>query len=219
MLQYHNKTECSKQQTIENRPCKDIMKKLLSQNLVPTKITINIENVVATSFLNHKINIQKIIKNYPLAKYEPKKFPGAVIRQNQSKSVIMIFKSGSIVCTGTKSIEMALNTIRRFVLEIKISQKLDDLCNSEIKIENMVASCDLGRRIHLEQAAKTLPRSLYEPEQFPGIIHRLSYPSTVVLVFASGRIVCVGAKSSQDIDLSLNTLQLDLESRNLIALE
>ena len=80
----------------------------------------------------------------------------------------------------------------------------------------MVASCSLGYRIHLEEAARKLPKSMYEPEQFPGIIHRVSYPKTVVLIFASGRMVCVGAKSTQEIRQSVNTVYFELEERNLI---
>ena len=36
---------------------------------------------------------------------------------------------------------------------------------------------------------------MYEPEQFPGLIYRMQDPKTVLLLFASGKLVCTGAKS------------------------
>ena len=35
---------------------------------------------------------------------------------------------------------------------------------------------------------------MYEPEQFPGLIHRMLDPKTVILLFASGKLVCTGGK-------------------------
>jgi transcription initiation factor TFIID TATA-box-binding protein len=184
---------------------------------VISKISINVENVVATTFLNQELNLKKIIKAFSQCKYDPTKFPGAVIRQENPRCVILIFKSGSIVCTGTKSIDNAELAIKRFVLKLEKISKSKSLLTSEIKIENMVASCNLQDKIHLEQAARKLPRSMYEPEQFPGIIHRHSHPNTVLLIFASGRLVCTGAKSNEDIRISVNSLKLDLERLNLMS--
>ena len=180
------------------------------------KITINIENVVATATLNQRLDLKKIIKGFPASKYDPGKFPGAVIRLEQSRTVILAFKSGSIVCTGTVSEEKAISAVQKFVSKIRESTNKTSIRVSDVKIQNMVASCNLGHRVHLEEAARKLPKSMYEPEQFPGIIHRVSYPKTVVLIFASGRMVCVGAKSIQEIRQSVNTVYFELEERNLI---
>jgi len=38
---------------------------------------------------------------------------------------------------------------------------------------------------------------MYEPEQFPAIIYRMQDPKTVLLLFASDKIVCTGAKSEE----------------------
>ncbi|MGH1521154.1 MAG: TATA box-binding protein, partial [Nitrosopumilus sp.] len=44
----------------------------------------------------------------------------------------------------------------------------------------------------------------------------LHHPKTVALIFASGRIVCVGAKSSKEIQNSVNTVHMELQEHNLI---
>jgi transcription initiation factor TFIID TATA-box-binding protein len=88
--------------------------------------------------------------------------------------------------------------------------------NAVITVQNMVAAINLGGKIHLEQAARTLPRSMYEPEQFPGLIHRMLDPKTVILIFASGKLVCTGAKTESDVYRSVNSLHSLLEEKELM---
>ncbi len=80
----------------------------------------------------------------------------------------------------------------------------------------MVSAVNLGGRIHLEQAARILPRSMYEPEQFPGLVHRLIDPKTVILIFASGRLVCTGGKSTSEVFRSIHSIHTTLEEKDLI---
>ena len=172
--------------------------------------------MVATTSLNHPINISKLIKNFS-AQYKPNKFPGAIIRLQYPRSVILLFKSGSVVCTGTKSEEDVQKAIDSFVLNLSKLIKVDlEKKKSKTIIQNMVASCNISNHIRLEQAARVLPKSMYEPEQFPAIIHRVYHPKTVVLIFASGKLVCVGAKSLQNLHNSLNTVLMELSERQLL---
>lgn len=68
-----------------------------------------------------------------------------------------------------------------------------------IKIENIVASASLGVRIPLEKMIKYLDGTEYEPEQFPGLVYRLKDPKAATLIFSSGKIVCTGARSIEDV--------------------
>ncbi|OGI15929.1 TATA-box-binding protein [Candidatus Micrarchaeota archaeon RBG_16_49_10] len=69
----------------------------------------------------------------------------------------------------------------------------------EIKIENIVASVSLGIRIPLENLAENLEGTEYEPEQFPGLVYRVKDPKAATLIFSSGKIVCTGARSVEDV--------------------
>ncbi len=57
---------------------------------------------------------------------------------------------------------------------------------------------------------------MYEPEQFPGVIHRMVDPKTVILLFASGKIVCTGGKTEKDVYRAVNYLHSMLEEKNLM---
>lgn len=73
-----------------------------------------------------------------------------------------------------------------------------------------------GRRVRLEAATCTLPRSMYEPELFPGVVCRMPDPKCVILLFASGKLVCAGARSEADATGAVNQMALTLETKGLL---
>ncbi|PVX23729.1 MAG: TATA box-binding protein, partial [Candidatus Bathyarchaeum sp.] len=89
----------------------------------------------------------------------------------------------------------------------------------ELKIVNIVASASLGGMIDLEKAAYSLGRTMYEPEQFPGLIYRMDEPKVVILLFSSGKLVCTGARKEEDAHKAVDNLRQKLEKNNLIYLE
>ena len=109
----------------------------------------------------------------------------------------------------------AVNTVVQKLRKGKIKIKKDAV----VTIQNIVSSINLGGKVNLEQAARTLPRSMYEPEQFPGLIHRMLDPKTVILIFASGKLVCVGAKVEEEIHRSVNQIHALLEEKDLMVYE
>ena len=68
-----------------------------------TEAVISIQNVVACSSLNQKIDLNAVVKGYPGVEYRPEQFPGLVFRLKRPKTGILIFSTGKMVCTGAKS--------------------------------------------------------------------------------------------------------------------
>ena len=180
-----------------------------------TKPMVSIENVVASATVDQKIDLVNVTKKFPDTEYHPDQFPGLVFRIKTPKTATLIFRTGKMVCTGAKSEEMAKNAVKTVVQKLRkggIKIKKD----AETTIQNIVAAINLGGKIHLEQAARKLPRSMYEPEQFPGLIHRMLEPKTVILLFASGKLVCTGAKKEKDVYRSVHNLHVLLEEKELM---
>jgi len=71
----------------------------------------------------------------------------------------------------------------------------------KIRIENIVASASLNVDINLDKIVSKLEGMEYEPEQFPGLVYRMSKPKAAALIFGSGKIVCTGARSVSDVHL------------------
>ncbi|KYH39778.1 MAG: TATA-box binding protein [Candidatus Bathyarchaeota archaeon B63] len=179
------------------------------------KAQIRIENVVASATLNQRIDLKAVVKSYPGVEYRPEQFPGLVFRLKKPKTATLIFNSGKMVCTGAKSEKEARGAVMKVIEELKRSG-IVIVGKPELKIQNIVASANLGGMIDLEQAAFTLGKTMYEPEQFPGLIYRMDDPKVVILLFASGKLVCTGAKKEEDVYTAVEKLHRRLEMEELI---
>ena len=180
--------------------------------------SIRIENVVASASLNQRFDLNAIVRENPGVEYNPKKFPGLVFRIKRPKTAILIFRTGKMVCTGAKSEKEAKRAVKKVVRELKKSGIII-IGKPEIKVVNMVASANLFGRIELEGAAYSLGRTMYEPEQFPGLIYRMDEPTVVILIFASGKIVCTGATREEDVYEAVAKLHKKLKEKELIYYE
>jgi len=183
-----------------------------------TEAVISIQNVVACSSLNQKIDLNAVVKGYPGVEYRPEQFPGLVFRLKRPKTGILIFSTGKMVCTGAKSGKEARGAVMKVVKELK-KCGIIVLGKPDFEVVNIVASASLGGNVDLEKAVTVLGSCMYEPEQFPGLIYRMTEPRVVILVFASGSLVCTGAKKEQDVYDSVRKLHVMLEEQNLIFYE
>ncbi|MCD6092804.1 MAG: TATA-box-binding protein [Candidatus Aenigmarchaeota archaeon] len=73
-------------------------------------------------------------------------------------------------------------------------------------VENIVASTKVDATIPLDRLLTVLEASEYEPEQFPGLIFRLNEPKVASLIFRSGKIICVGARSVAEAKTALKEI-------------
>lgn len=69
----------------------------------------------------------------------------------------------------------------------------------KFKIENIVASANLGVELDLYTIAQNVRDVEYEPEQFPGAILKLKEPRASLLLFKNGKIICTGSKSEGEV--------------------
>ena len=183
-----------------------------------TEARIKIQNVVATGTLNQKVDLNAIVKSFPGVEYRPEQFPGLVFRLRRPRTAMLIFSSGKMVCTGARSGKQSRTAIMKVVKELKNSG-IVIIKKPSFKVVNIVASASLGGKVELEKAVVALRHTMYEPEQFPGLIHRMDEPKVVILIFASGNLVVTGATLEQHIYDAVHKLHKNLEEQNLIFYE
>jgi transcription initiation factor TFIID TATA-box-binding protein len=182
---------------------------------------IKIENVVASASLGHGIDLQAVVKAFPIVEYRPDVFPGLVFRTKRPKTANLVFRTGKMVCTGAKSEKEARRALKQVVRKLKkanivIPGKL------RIKIQNIVASVILGGNVDLEgfyeigRKVDLGGRMMYEPEQFPGAIYRMDDPKTVILIFSSGKLVCTGAKKEEEVHQAVMKLRQEMDETDVI---
>src|SRR5712664_2772057 len=137
-----------------------------------TKAIVSIENVVASASINQRVDLNMITKNFVDVEYHPDQFPGLVFRLKNPKTATLIFSSGKMVCTGAKSEEQSRKAVAEVVRRLR-KGGIPVKNAAENVIQNIVASANLGGTTHLEAAARQLAKSMYDPEQVPGLIHRM----------------------------------------------
>jgi len=171
--------------------------------------------VVASANLHQRINLDAIVASFKDVEYRPDEFPGLVFRLKRPKTALLIFASGKLVCTGAKSEKTAIRAVNAVVRKLR-KAGIVIRGKPDIKIQNIVASGDLHGEIDLERAQVELEDTMYEPEQFPGLIYRMKDPKVVILLFASGKLVCTGAKSEEQVHEAVRKLHAILEEKDLI---
>jgi len=177
------------------------------------KKEIKLQNIVATTNLEHDIPLIKLAEALPNTEYNPEQFPGLVMRIRDPKTSALIFSSGKIVCTGAKSMTKVKESIVNIIKNIeKIGIKIK--VKPIIKVQNMVASGAIGMDLNLNELAMKLENTEYEPEQFPGLVYKLDGTRATFLLFSNGKIVCTGTRSESKLREALDKLVVNLKNLN-----
>lgn len=180
-----------------------------------TDVEIKVTNIVSSATLGKSIDFHSVAPALEGVRYNQENFPGLVYKLKEPKTAALIFNSGKLVCTGAKSVEDSKKAIHIIVDQMRTLDH-DIPHEFEIKIQNIVATSDLGKTLNLEAVALDLENTGYEPEQFPGLVYRLDEPKVVLLLFGSGKVVCVGAKTFNNAQLGVEKTKERLAELNLI---
>ncbi len=160
-------------------------------------IKTKIQNIVlSVTYEDTEFNLEKLAKSLDGAVYD--RFPGVVYKSVHPPVSFLIFASGKMVCAGARSMNDANQAIRKLTRKLRKAH-IKVKTEPKVKVQNIVASVDFDRKFDLEHIARSFENTEYEPEVFPGLVFRLKDPKAVLLLFVSGKGVCVGAKSMIDV--------------------
>lgn len=175
------------------------------------KSSLKVQNIVATTSLGKPIPLTKLARTQGNTEYNPETFPGLVLRIKEPKSAILVFSSGNLVCTGTKSIEQVRQAIDAVIKQLRrINIRITD--KPKINVQNIVASGSINVQLNLNYLALHLENIEYEPEQFPGLVYKLIDPNATFLLFSNGKLVCTGTKNKQQLEDSMAQLQKNIHA-------
>lgn len=166
---------------------------------------LKVQNIVATTSLGKEVSLTKLARTQPNTEYNPDTFPGLVLRIKKPKSAVLVFSSGNLVCTGTKSIAQVKEVVQQVIKTLrKINVRVTD--KPKINVQNIVASGSIDLDLNLNTLSLELENTEYEPEQFPGLVYKLDEPTATFLLFSNGKLVCTGTKNKQQLDDSMTQL-------------
>merc|ERR1719219_1333768 len=113
----------------------------MSQAMTPIAMGVEpptLQNIVSTVNLDCKLDLKQIAMQARNAEYNPKRFAAVIMRIREPRTTSLIFSSGKMVCTGTKSeneSRLAARKYARVIQKLGFPSKFKDL-----KIQNMVGS-------------------------------------------------------------------------------
>ena len=102
--------------------------------------------------------------------------------------------SNNILLNNEHSLNSNINTnITNNILSTE-----DEIEKCKPQLQNIVSTADLCCKLELRKIALQAKNAEYNPKRFAAVIMRIRQPKTTALIFASGKMVCTGAKSEQD---------------------
>jgi len=162
-------------------------------------VEINIENIVVSTQIANALDLDGLSAVIVDSKFNPEDFPGLIIHFTEPQSVILLFSTGKVVCTGAKKIEDVNDIVHKICAKVK-NAGFQVFKSPDLKVQTIVASIELGRQLNINAIAPTLglENIEYKPDEFPGLIYKMDDPTTTNILFNSGKIVCT-AESLKDV--------------------
>ncbi len=73
----------------------------------------------------------------------------------------------------------------------------------------------MGKELDLNSLALSLNGAEYDPQIFPGLVYRLKDPKTATLLFRSGKLVCTGAKTHDQVKRAIDTVVANIQKSGI----
>jgi transcription initiation factor TFIID TATA-box-binding protein len=174
---------------------------------------VKIENIVAFAQVADGFEISDLAEMIPDFKYQPEEFNGLTWKLDYPKTAILIISNGKIICTGGETMEDVESSIKQVITKMKIAN-IDIRLKPKIEIQNIIASTDVEKELHLSSISKGLlmEHVNYKPEEFPGLLYEIVDLGAVIIIFSSGRIVCTGTKNINDATKAIELMKEKLSS-------
>lgn len=160
--------------------------------------SLEVSNISASFDLNGEYDLERLAEDLPNSEYDPDHHRSLIYRSpNVGSFTVLLPPRGRVSIAGGKSKQEIKRGVQEFVSELCSLGLNDDY--RDIRIENVVATGDIGQAVNLNAAviALGLESTEYEPEQFPGAIYRTE--EGVVLIFSSGKVVITSVRTYREV--------------------
>jgi transcription initiation factor TFIID TATA-box-binding protein len=186
---------------------------------VPVPVdSVTIQNVVASTSIDQEIDLEALATDLDGVSYDPEQFPGLVYELRKPQATSLLFRSGTLVCTGADSRDACEQAVERTFQTLgEVGLKVPTA--PDVIVQNIVSTGDLGQSLNLNAIAigLGLEHTEYEPSMFPGLIYRMEDPDVVVLLFGSGKVVITGGTHPSDATAAVDHVHNELVDLELLA--
>ena len=114
----------AKSEKLAGTAVRKVVRELKNAGFIITGIPkVIIQNMVSSADLDAGIDLEEASYVLDNIMYEPEQFPGAVYRMKEPKVVLLLFSSGKLVITGSKSKEQVYEAVEK-INSILVDNKL-----------------------------------------------------------------------------------------------
>jgi len=162
---------------------------------------------VATAELNQFVNLEKLVHAEGFL-YDTAIYRCAYLKDEHTKAKVSIFSTGKMISVGSKSFKDATHDLNYATGRLAQLRLISPTKIKEVKLQNIVATGDIGQDVNIEELSTRLPNIIYEPEQFPGAIYYAKeLEGASILIFASGKVVIAGLRDEHLLEVARNVLE------------
>lgn len=136
--------------------------------------------------------VQERMERQGYTVFKPEKFPNLWGRKEGELTIGIFPKNGDAIIPGCKDYSQ-IEGSRRDLYEIMDVEY-------SVKVTNIVASMDVGRKIDIEALTFNCENYAYDPEVFPGGMYKPFGDGRTALIFYNGKINLVGCASCAELD-------------------
>ena len=149
-------------------------------------------NQSSTNFFNLNPSSSPLVPNRGLVSYYPTNDRSLQVGASPNRSITNSKSDGA----DFSSSENITTPSQHMLNEQHNTITLPDNCAP--KLQNIVSTVNLKCPLDLRDIALKAKNAEYNPKRFAAVIMRIREPKTTSLIFASGKMVCTGARSEED---------------------
>lgn len=169
-----------------------------------------IHNILSTCNVGVKLDLRKVASARN-TEYNPKRFNPVIMRIKEPRTTALIFSSGKLVVSGSKTKAESYRATRKFAKLVK-KTGYEDAKFKGFMIHNVVGSFKLGFYVNLPDFHKAhFPVCQYETAVFQALTYFLPKPKVTMQISGNGSVTILGAKTPQDVYDGFNHISLTLK--------
>lgn len=164
-------------------------------------------NIVSTSQISisgmtNGIDLARIADLCPYTSYDKRRFAAITIRMANPHCTCLLFGSGKLVITGSTSFYSCIVASQNVTKLLRATYPMSSVRILSCVVQNIVAHVEFPPNTTIDLDGiygRFCECTTYQRSIFPGLVLRPPQSPIVLLIFNSGRIVCTGGRSYDDI--------------------
>ena len=152
--------------------------------------------------MTNGIDLARIADLCPYTSYDKRRFAAITIRMANPHCTCLLFGSGKLVITGSTSFYSCIVASQNVTKLLRATYPMSSVRILSCVVQNIVAHVEFPANTTIDLDGiygRFCECTTYQRSIFPGLVLRPPQSPIVLLIFNSGRIVCTGGRSYDDI--------------------